>query len=393
METVKIPNVAFDREPDPLYLLKVPFNDLSRQSNSLLYAIKEAVNRVIRSGWYLMGPELEAFEEEFAAHCQVRECVGLANGTDALELSLRALDIGPGDQVITAANAGYYSTTAIRACGAMPVFAEIDPHTLTLDPLSLADRVTPATKAVILTHLYGRMSHVTEIKAICDAHHLALIEDCAQAHGATYQGKPAGSWGLLGCYSFYPTKNLGALGDAGAIVTDHTEIAERVRRLRQYGWEQKYVSAIQGGRNSRMDELQAAILRAKLPFLEEFNLKRNLVAQTYRMHLTETSLRLPLPSRGGEMVYHLFVIRSNRRDELRAFLERHGIGCQVHYPVPDHLQPSCRDLGYWRGTLPETEKACQEVLSLPCFPELTMSEIERVCQVIGEFLHAPTSHA
>lgn len=381
------------RESDSATPLLVPFNDLSRQSNSLLYAIKEAVNRVIRSGWYLLGAELEAFEEEFAARCQVEDCVGLANGTDALELGLRALGISPGDQVITVANAGLYSTTAIRACGAIPVFAEVDPHTLTLDPLSLAERVTPATRGVILTHLYGRMSHVAEIKAICETHNLPLIEDCAQAHGAAFQGQPAGSWGTLGCYSFYPTKNLGALGDAGAIVTNHAEIAERVRQLRQYGWTRKYEATIAGGRNSRMDELQAAVLRAKLPFLDEFNLKRGLIAQTYRMYLDGCGLRLPPPARAGEMVYHLFVIRSARRDELRTFLERQGIGCQVHYPIPDHLQPACQDLGYWRGTLPVTERACREVLSLPCFPEMTMAEIERVCQVIGEFIHASASDA
>lgn len=394
MKTVKIESgIVFHKQPGSAYPPQVPFNDLSRQSNSLFYALKEAVNRVIHSGWYLMGPELEAFEQEFAAHCQVKYCVGLANGTDALELGLRALGIGLGDQVITVANAGYYSTTAIRACGAIPVYAEIDPHTLTLDPISLGDRITPATRAVILTHLYGRMSRVNEIKAICDAHNLALIEDCAQAHGAAYQGKAAGSWGVLGCYSFYPTKNLGALGDAGAIVTNQSEIAEKVRQLRQYGWGRKYESLFPGGRNSRMDEIQAAILRAKLPFLDEFNLKRGLIAQTYRMHLADTGLKLPPPSQGGEMVYHHFVIRSSRRDQLRSYLERHGVGCQVHYPIPDHLQPSSQDLGHWRGTLPETEKACQEVLSLPCFPELTMAEIERVCLVIGEFLHASPSQA
>ncbi len=231
------------------------------------------------------------------------------------------------------------------------------------------------------------MAHVSELAACARQHDLALIEDCAQAHGAQFDGQRAGSWGDVGCFSFYPTKNLGALGDGGAVVTNDAQVAERARQLRQYGWVRKYEAHIPGGRNSRLDELQAAILRAKLPYLDEWNRARAQVADGYRAGLKETPLQLPAVSGEGEMVYHLYVIRTAERDHLLATLREKGIGCDVHYPIPDHLQPACADLGYGPGALPVTERAAAEVLTLPCFAELTSTEVEQVIFGVKESLH------
>ncbi|MBN2391121.1 MAG: DegT/DnrJ/EryC1/StrS family aminotransferase [Anaerolineae bacterium] len=366
----------------------VPLNDLGRQYQALKLVLEDTVRRVLRSGWYILGPEVEAFEHEFAQYCQTDHCVGLANGTDALEIGLRALGIAAGDHIITVANAGMYGTTAIRAIGAIPVFAEIDPHTLTMDPDALDAAITPHTRALIVTHLYGRAADLVRVKACAYKHGIALIEDCAQAHGAIVDGRRVGSWGDVGCFSFYPTKNLGALGDGGAIVTSNVDVAERARRLRQYGWVHKYDSRVSGGCNSRLDEIQAAILRAKLPYLDGWNQARRQIADHYQAALVSEPLELPALSRIGEMIYHLYVVRTSKRDGLRKALVEQGIGCDVHYPIPDHLQESCADLGYSRGALPETERASAEVLTLPCFAELSPSEIDRVIAVVKASLRA-----
>jgi dTDP-4-amino-4,6-dideoxygalactose transaminase len=365
----------------------IPLNDLKRHYGGIRPVLEEAIGRVLSNGWFILGPEVEAFEREFAAYCGVPHCVGVANGTDALEIGLRALGISPGDEVITVANAGMYSTTAIRAIGAVPVFAEIDPITLTIDPAVLPGLITSRTRAVVVTHLFGRMANMPELSVCVRRHGLAIVEDCAQAHGAQMAGIRAGSWGDIGCFSFYPTKNLGALGDGGAIVTSDAQLDERARCLRQYGWTQKYASGITGGRNSRLDELQAAVLRAQLPCLEDWNQSRRQIASQYQFHLDESSLQLPAPSNPGEMVYHLYVIQADQRDLLRAALKKVGVGADIHYPIPDHLQSSCFDLGYQPGTLPQTELAADRILTLPCFPELSAEEVGRVCCTVKEFLH------
>ena len=365
---------------------RIPLNDPKRQYEALKPRLDEAMERVLTSGWYILGPEVEAFEHEFAAFCGTSHCVGVASGTDALEIGLRALGISAGDQVITVANAGMYSTVAIRAIGATPVFAEIDPVTLTMDPAALSSVISPRTCAVIVTHLYGRMAHTPELTTCTRQHGLALIEDCAQAHGAQFDGRRAGSWGDVGCFSFYPTKNLGAMGDGGAVVTSDAQVVQRARQLRQYGWKRKYEAHIPGGRNSRLDELQAAVLRTKLPHLDEWNQARAQVADRYRAGLKQTPLQLPAVSGEGEMVYHLYVVRTAERDRLLTRLREKGIGCDVHYPIPDHLQPACTDLGYGLGALPEAERAAAEVLTLPCFAELTPAEVDQVITTVKEIL-------
>jgi dTDP-3-amino-2,3,6-trideoxy-4-keto-D-glucose/dTDP-3-amino-3,4,6-trideoxy-alpha-D-glucose/dTDP-2,6-dideoxy-D-kanosamine transaminase len=330
----------------------------------------------------LTGPELEAFESEFAAFCGVANCVGVASGTDALELALRALGVGPGDCVASVANAGLYATTAIRTVGAMPAYVDIDAANMLMDVQALRTALTPATKAVVVTHLYGRMADLPSILEVTEAAGIPIIEDCAQAHGAHIARKAAGSWGTLGCFSFYPTKNLGALGDAGAVITSSAELTGRLRELRQYGWTSKYRS-VRLGRNSRMDEFQAAVLRVKLPHLTAWNSRRLEIAGAYGRGLTGLGLELPAIS-GGDYVGHLYVVRTAERDAIRAALTEAGIGSDIHYPVPDHKQPWVQTL--LNGvSLPETERACDEVLSLPCFPELTDEE---AAQVIGAVCRA-----
>lgn len=363
---------AQDMTPDTIAL-----NDLKRHTESLADELRAAAERVLARGWFVLGPEVEAFEREFAAYCGAGQCVALANGTEALELALRAVGVGPGDQVATVANAGGYSTTAIRALGGLPVYVEIDPAQLTMSPAALAMAVTPHLRAIVVTHLYGRMADMPALLRAAGQLGIPIVEDCAQAHGAALDGRRAGTWGAIGCYSFYPTKNLGALGDGGAIVTQDAGLAQSVRFLRQYGWHGKYHSSVPGGRNSRLDEIQAAFLRAKLPHLDAWNNRRRAIASVYDQGLAAIDERLPA-QRGPDDVAHLYVIRSNQREALQAALAAAGIASAVHYPIADYLQPSCQDLGLKPGVLPVTEAACAQVLSLPCYPELRDDEIQRV---------------
>lgn len=363
----------------------VPLNDLRRQYQRLRSEIDQAVFRVLSSGWYILGPEVEAFERDFADFCHASHCIAVANGTDAIEITLKAFDVGLDDEVITVANAGMYSTTAIRAVSARPVYVDIDPITYQIDPSDLEAAITPDTAAIIVTHLYGFMADMPRIRQIADKSGLPLIEDCAQSHGAGFDGKPAGSWGDAGCFSFYPTKNLGALGDGGAIVTSDNRIAYRSRQLRQYGWDMKYHSHLSRGQNSRLDELQAAVLRVKLPHLQAWNRSRRRIASEYgRLFSRLDDVRL-MPLETERMVFHLFVIAVDERDDLLRALRTAGIGSDIHYPVPDHLQPSCTDLGYKIGALPRTEKVAGSILSLPCFPELRTDEVKRVANAIKDF--------
>ncbi len=364
--------------------MRVPVNDLKRQNHAMAAELTGALQRVQERGWYILGPEVEAFEAEFAGFCGTPHCAGLASGTDALELALRALGVGPGDEVATVANAGSYSTTAILAAGARPVYVDVEYASMTMDPGALAGALTAATKAVIVTHLYGRMGAVEQLLAVASRHGLPLIEDCAQAHGAALGGRKAGAWGALGCFSFYPTKNLGALGDAGAVVTSDASLDQRVRRLRQYGWTSRYRSTLAGGRNSRLDELQAAVLRAKLPHLDEWNRRRRDIASQYAELLAGSGLLLPGDVSGAHYVAHLYVVRTPRRDELRARLAGADIDTDIHYPVPEHQQEAVRPLGLSGGGLAVTERCCREVLTLPCFAEITDAEVRRVAAAIGQ---------
>lgn len=347
-------------------------NDLQRHNQPLAEAVAQATRRVLERGWFVLGPEVEAFEAEFAAYCGVGHCVGVGNGTDALELALRAVGLGPGMRVATVANAGMYSTTAILACGAVPVYVDVDPQTMLIDPSAL-----PPADALIVTHLYGRMADMPRLMAA--AGRMPVIEDCAQAHGAMLDGRRAGSWGAAGCFSFYPTKNLGALGDGGAVVTNDAAIDRRVRALRQYGWTSKYTAEIPGGRNSRLDELQAAILRLKLPLLDGWNARRCAIAAAYGL----------APRGGPDDVVHLYVIRCAGRDRLRAALRERGVGAEVHYPLPDYRQPAVA----LEAVLPHTERCCREVLTLPCFPEMTDEEVHRVRELVETLLDGRESES
>jgi len=346
--------------------------------------IDAAIARVLDSGWYILGQEVAAFENEFADYIGVRFGIGVGSGTEALHLALRACGIGAGDQVITVSHTAVAMVAAIELCGAQPVLVDIDPVTYTLDVAQLEAAITPYTKAVIPVHLYGHPANMEAVLAIARRHGLRVVEDCAQSHGATYQGRKTGDWGDLAAFSFYPTKNLGALGDGGMIVTDDRTLAETARLLRQYGWQERYVSAIPGS-NSRLDELQAAVLRVKLRYLDEDNGRRIHLAKLYIERLASTNLQLPTATQGAKHVYHQFVVRSARRDALQAHLEAKGIGTLIHYPMPVHLQPAYVGRVICHSSLPASEHAAREVLSLPLYPQLSDEALDRVVEAILAF--------
>lgn len=357
-------------------------NDLSRHISPINDSIKSAVARVIESGWFVLGPEVAAFEKEFADYCGTAHCVTLANGTDALELALRALGIGVGKTVMTVANAGMYSSVGILAAGATPLYVEISPDTLLLDLVEVKRLLDKQrVDAIIVTHLYGLLADIEEIVQLAQARGIPVVEDCAQAHGAVRRGKKAGSFGDIACYSFYPTKNLGALGDGGAIATSRQELSDRVRQLRQYGWGGKYHVAFPGGRNSRLDEMQAAILRVKLPLLDQWNARRRAIAARYSKGISHSRAATP-QVHGAEYVAHLYVIRSAERDRLKQHLAEAGIPSDVHYPIPDYAQAAYRHL-FPDARLSVTEQACAEVLTLPCFPEMTDDEVDMVINCVN----------
>lgn len=361
----------------------IPIIDIRRENQRVEREIREVIDRVLLKGKFVLGAEVEAFESEFSSYCGVEHGIGVGNGTDALEISLRALGVGVEDKVITVANAGMYSTTAILSVGARPVYVDIDSQSMNMSPRFLLKTVTNTNhlKAIVVTHLFGQMADMPEIMRIADGAHLPVVEDCAHAHGACLGGKRAGSWGRVGCFSFYPTKNLGALGDGGVIVTQDHSLARRVRQLRQYGWTQKYHSTIPGGRNSRLDELQAAILRVKLPFLDRWNQRRRIISQTYYRLLSSSNLKLKTRVRENDVV-HLFVIRSSSRDRLRKFLSQHKIQTSIHYPIPDHKQKSIRAILPNSFLLPETEECCRKIVTLPCFAAMNDQEVEEVGKAV-----------
>ena len=364
----------------------IPIANPAAQYRRYQAEIDQAIHRVLDSGWYILGEEVRAFEAEFAAYVGVKFAIGVGSGTEALHLALRACDIGPGDEVITVSHTAVATVAAIELCGATPVLVDIDADRYTLDPEKLPGLLTPRTKAIVPVHLYGQPAEMAPTLEIAHQHGLKVIEDCAQAHGATYQGQRVGSWGDLGCFSFYPTKNLGALGDGGMVVTDDAALAEKARLMREYGWAERYVSHIRGW-NSRLDELQAAVLRVKLRCLDGDNAARARLATLYNQLLADTDLTLPVEHPGSNHVYHLYVIRTKRRDELQAFLREQGIGTLVHYPVPVHLQPAYRGRLSGSNDLPETERAAREVLSLPMYPELAESDVKVVAEAMLKFGH------
>jgi len=366
-------------------MTNIPFGDLKRQYESIKAELDEAAARVLASGWYILGPEVRAFEAEFAAYCGVGHAIGVGNGTEALYLALAALGVGAGDQVISVANAADYEPLTILQAGARPVFVDVDERTFTIEPELLEAAITPRTKAIMPVHLYGRMADMSAIMAVAARHGLPVIEDCAQAHGAQLGNQIAGSIGVCGCFSFYPSKNLGALGDGGMITTNDAELAAKLRRLRMYGWEKRYHTVDSGGINSRLDELQAAFLRVKLRHLDDWNAARRRIAQRYNELLADTGLLLPELSADSSHVFHLYVIQTPQRDRLQAALQQRGVETAIHYPLPAHLQPVYRGLAEL-GSLPVTERHADTVLSLPIYPELTDDEVDAVAAAVREAL-------
>jgi len=352
--------------------MNLHINDLSRIPDSLREELEVAVVRVVRSGSYVLGDEVKAFEAELASYLGAGHALGVGNGTDALTIALQSLGIEPGDQVATVANASVFSTVAIRNVGAVPVHIDVVDDTLLMDLKKLREYGKNKLKAVIVTHLYGQMMNMPEVLSIAKEINAFVIEDSAQAHGARLQGKCAGTWGDLATFSFYPSKNIGALGDGGAVVTNDPELAKRVDLLRNYGNPLESDPIVRWGSNSRLDEMQAAILRAKLPYLDAWNQKRRDIALLYNKAFSNLNVRtLPVPS--DSYVAHLYVIRSTRRAELIEHLEQRGIHAKVHYP------------NLLKSELEVTRKACEEVLSLPCFPWIKDEELQSICEAVADF--------
>jgi dTDP-4-amino-4,6-dideoxygalactose transaminase len=364
---------------------EVAFLDLRAAYLELKQEIDDATARVLDSGWYLLGQEAAAFERGFSAYLGVDHCVGVGNGLDALHLAMRALGVREGDEVLVPSNTYIATWLAVSYAGATPVPVEPDPRTYNIDPAQIERSITCRTKGIIPVHLYGQPADMDGIKEVANAHKLWILEDAAQGHGARYKGKRVGSLGDVAAWSFYPGKNLGALGDAGAVTTNNSEIADRVRTLRNYGSRIKYFHEVQGF-NSRLDEIQAATLRVKLRYLDEWNERRRRIAAYYREQLSETNLLLPLVPDWAEAVFHLFVVRSLKRDELRSRLEEVGIYTLIHYPVPPHLQAAYSNLGFAKGAFPISEKIHEEVLSLPMGPHLSESQAKTVVDAVREFM-------
>ena len=374
----------------------IPIIDLKAAHAELQTELEAAALEVLRSGWYILGPQVRAFEEEFAAWLGLPagSAVGVASGTYALLLALRACDLAPGDEVIVPSHTAVATAAAVELAGARPVFADIRPDTFALDPDSVAAAIGPRTRAIVPVHLYGQAADLDALDSLAKRHGAWLIEDCAQAHGARFLqsseiDRPVGTIGDLACFSFYPTKNLGAAGDGGMVVTRNAQLAERVRLLRQYGWRERYVSDI-AGLNSRLDELQAALLRVKLRHLDNWNLRRRLLAARYDELLAGTPVTTPPVAPGNEHVYHLYVVRSQQRDALQAHLAARGIATAIHYPVPIHKQPAYRHLApppthKQANRLIETERAAAEVLSLPLYPQLPIEHLDHIAAAIAQF--------
>jgi dTDP-4-amino-4,6-dideoxygalactose transaminase len=357
--------------------VKVPFLDLRGAYLELEQEIDAAVARVLHSGWYLLGDELRAFEQEFAAYTETDHCVGVGNGLDALHLALRAMGVGPGDEVIVPSNTYIATWLAVSYAGATPVPVEPDERTYNLDPTKVVAALTPRTKVIIPVHLYGQSADMDPILQIARARGLRVLEDAAQAHGARYKGRRVGGLGDAAAWSFYPGKNLGALGDGGAVTTNDTELAARISMLRNYGSARKYVHEVQGF-NSRLDDVQAAILRVKLEHLDEWNRRRQEIAGQYLAALQDMPLVLPYVPAWADPVWHLFVVRSGERADLHGGLRAAGIDTIIHYPTPPHRQEAYRELNFPEGSFPISEAIHREVLSLPIGPHCTRDQVQHV---------------
>ena len=357
-------------------------NNLSERINKHKSEISGAVARVINSGWVVLGPEVKRFEQEFAQYIEASHCISLANGTDAIELALRAMGVSKGDTVATVANAGMYATTALLAIGASPYFMDVDAatHNVTLQEVEKA--LASGVSAVVVTHLYGlAVAEIESIASLCSKKGVALLEDCAQAHGARINGRRVGSFGTAASFSFYPTKNLGALGDGGAIITNSDQVARKVQGLRQYGWSSKYKVELENARNSRLDEIQAAILLEFLPGLDACNGLRKNIAKAYCVEINSADVTCDQVN-DDSYVAHLFVVRSPQRDSLREHLKSAGIASDIHYPIPDHQQPVFKDK-YKSLHLKNTARLSQEILTLPCYPEMTRAQVEQVVHAVN----------
>ena len=356
----------------------VAFLDLKRQTQTLRRELDSAFAAAVEEGEYVLGSRVEAFENAFASYCGARHAVGVASGTDAITIALQAVGVGPGDEVILPANTCVPTVAGVEAAGAIPVLADVDGDTYTLDPASVEEALTKRTRAIVAVHLYGQCANVLPLRELAQAHGLKLIEDAAQAHGAEIDGKRAGALGDAAAFSFYPTKNLGALGDAGAVVTNNPRVAEEARMLRCYGERGRYDS-VRSGWNSRLDALQAALLLVKLQHLEEWNERRRHLARGYHDLLAEADVVLPVEASGRRHVYHLFVVRTPARDAVIARLANEGVQTLVHYPRPIHHHQAYRRL---ERSLPVSERLCEEVLSLPLYPELREDELERTADML-----------
>ena len=365
------------------YQKVIPLNDLGRGTDLLRGELNNSISRVLDSGWYILGPENESFERELAAYLGTQSVVSLGNGTDALEIALASIGVSPGDFVVTVANAGAYSTVASRLLGAIPIYCDVDPHTLLMSPQTLKEVLAlcpEKPKAIVITHLYGALAPVEELVAIANEHGIPTVEDCAQSLGSTIDGKMCGTFATIATTSFYPTKNFGALGDGGAIFTNDLEIADSVRKMRQYGWESKYSIEHSRGRNSRLDEIQAAILRVKLPFLDEQNQRRRDIHSRYE--LSQNNNFKLVNSSNESFNGHLAVVVSNNRENDRSKLSDEGVKTDIHYPIPDHQQkiPGFKTV---KTPLEVTEWASKSIYSIPLFPELTDFEVERVSTAVS----------
>lgn len=363
--------------------MQIPFNTLKLGYEKYRDEYLEAATRVLDSGWYTLGHELEAFEKEFAGWLGMEYCVGLNSGLDALILAVRALGIKAGDEVIVPANTYIASVLGITENGATPAFVEPDQY-YNIDPDRIEQAITPKTKAIMVVHLYGQACRMDKIIDIAKRHNLPVIEDCAQSHGATFNGQKTGTFGAISCFSFFPTKNMGAFGDAGAIATNDEHVAQKIRALRNYGSEKKYYNKYQGV-NSRMDEIQAALLRVKLRHIDEITAERRAIAEAYLSGIKNPDIILPQIAEGASHVWHLFVVRTEKRDELQKYLADNSIGTQIHYPVPPHLAEAYKELGHRKGEFPITESYGEKILSMPLYIDMPISDIIYITDIINAF--------
>lgn len=374
-------------KPEFMTEIKVPYLDLKAQYRSIKPEIDAAVARVLDSCQFVLGPEVAAFERSFASYCGTAECVALNSGTSALHLALLAAGVGPGDEVITVPFTFVASVAAVLYAGARPVLVDIDPRSFTMDPALIEVAITPRTKVILPVHLYGQTADMEPILEIARRHNLLVIEDAAQAHGAKYKGRPAGSIGDMACFSFYPGKNLGAYGEGGAVTTSNPEYARALRMLRDWGQDRKYHHVLRGY-NYRMEGFQGAILGVKLRHLDRWTEARRAIVQKYNQQLAGCDVESPAEMPWARHVYHVYTLRSNHRDALRDTLSAEGVQTGIHYPIPVHLQPAYAGLGYGPGAFPHSEKAAAQVLSLPLFPEMTDAQVKAVTRVVQAGVHA-----